>query len=245
MGWETIFAGITILGAGVIRGYSGFGFALICALTLSLVFPPATVTPIILCLDVGASLWLLYKVRLQVDWSGLRRIGLGAVITLPLGTLALVVIPINTMRIFISLVVICLCFALLWQKKQIRAKSQIVAIGVGMCSGFLTGVAAIGGPPVVLFYLSSDRPIAVSRASMIAFFLMVDTLALGSCLYYGLITRQVISLSLGLLIPLGMGIWMGNFLFHRFSNEAVFRKQVIILLLILGVISMVKAGLFP
>ncbi len=237
---EYIFAALAILGASIIRGYSGFGFAMVCAITLAFFFPPSQVTPVILCLDVVASAWLLYKVRKEVDWKGLRFIGFGAMLTLPLGTLSLVVIPANAMRILISLVILCLCVALLRQKKQITSTGPAVTTGVGMAAGFLTGVAALGGPPVILFYFSSDRPVSVSRASMIAFFLLVDTLAIISSLCYGLINRQTLSLTLGLVIPLGVGIWIGNFLFGKFSNEAAFRKQVILLLMVISTVSLVK-----
>lgn len=241
---EYIFAAMAILGAGVIRGYSGFGFAMICAITLSFIFPPSQFTPVILCLDVVASSWLFYKVRKQVDWKGLKFIGFGALLTLPLGSLALIVVPMNYMRIFISLVIICLCAGLLKNKKQFKSTGRGTTIGVGMISGFLTGVAAIGGPPIILFYFSSDRSVSVSRASMIAFFLIVDSLALVSSACYGLLNRQTLVLSVSLIIPLIIGIWVGNFLFGKFSNEAAFRKQVIVLLMTIALISMVKFAFF-
>ncbi len=241
---EYIFAASAILVASIIRGYSGFGFAMICAITLAFIFPPSQVTPVILCLDVVASAWLLYKVRKEVDWKGLRLIGFGALLTLPLGTLALVIVPANPMRIFISLIILCLCLALLRQKTQITSTGATATTFVGMAAGFLTGVAALGGPPVILFYFYSDKPVTVSRATMIAFFLMVDTLAIVSSLCYGLINSQTLSLSLGLFIPLGVGIWIGNFLFGKFSNEAAFRKQVIWLLMIISTVSLAKFTLF-
>jgi hypothetical protein len=245
MSWEYNYAALVILGASVIRGYSGFGFAMISDITLTFIFPPAQVTPVILCLDVVASSWLLYKVRKEVDWKGLRLIGLGALLTLPLGTLALVVVPVTAMRIFISLVVICLCLGLLLKKKQGKSSGSVATAGVGMVAGFLTGVAAMGGPPVILFYFSSNKSVAVSRASMIAFFLMVDTLAIVSSICYGLFDRQTLTLSLGLFIPLGIGIWIGNFLFGKYSNEAVFRRQVIFLLMAIALISLGKFSIAP
>ncbi|MEH0018557.1 MAG: sulfite exporter TauE/SafE family protein [Desulfobacter sp.] len=244
MGWDIIFALLAVSGASIVRGYSGFGFALICALSLGLVFPPAVVTPIILCLDVAASLLLFWKIRHQVDWGGLKFIGLGAVLTLPLGTMALVHVPVTSIRIFISLMVISLCIALLRQKERVGATGPLAGTGVGMCAGFLNGLAALGGPPVILFYFSSDRPVAVSRASMIAFFLMVDVLALLSCMASGLVTQKVAVLAIGFMIPLGIGIRAGNLLFQRFHNEEAFRKQVIYLLLCLALASLVKSVFF-
>lgn len=245
MGWEIIYAGVVIFVAGIIRGYSGFGFAMVCALTLTYVLPPAQITPMVLCLDVVGSLFLFWKSRKEIDWKGLKLIGLGALLSLPLGTLALVVVPANPMRIFIAVTIFILCLALIRQKKRITATGPVATTGVGLCSGFLTGVAALGGPPVILFYFSSDRPVAVSRASMIAFFLMVDIMALGSSVMYGLVTSQVITRSLGLLVPLALGVWLGNLLFQRYLNEAAFRKQVIYFLMLFSLVSLVKFTFFP
>jgi len=245
MSWEYSYAAVVILGAGVIRGYSGFGFAMISAITLSFILPPSQVTPVILCLDVAASSWLFYKVRQSVDWKGLKLIAFGAFPALPLGTLALVMVPANKMRIFISLVVICLCIGLLWGKKRLESPRPAATVGVGILSGFLSGMAAIGGPPVILFYFSSDKSVSVSRASMIAFFLVIDGLAIASSLYYGLMDRQTLRLSMGLFIPLIIGIWIGHFLFGKFSNDATFRRQAIFLLMAIALVSLVKSSFAP
>lgn len=244
MGWDAFFAGVVVFGASIIRGYSGFGFAMVCALTLSYLYPPSQITPMVLCMDVAASTWLFWKSRKEVDWKGLKLIGLGALASLPLGTLALVVVPANPMRICIALIILCLCIALARQKKRMATPGPAATTVVGLCSGFLTGVAALGGPPVILFYFSSDRPVAVSRASMIAFFLMVDIMALVSSIVCGLVTTKVMALSMGMFLPLALGIWLGNFLFHRYANETAFRRQVILFLMFFAVVSLVKFTLF-
>lgn len=239
--WEYIYAAAVIFGASLMRGYSGFGFAMITVICLSSVFPPAQVTPVILCLDVVASLWLFYKVLKVVDWKGLKFLVTGAAISLPLGSFVLVHTPMDYMRIFISLAIILLCAGILRKPQSEKASSPVTTFGAGILSGFLTGVAAIGGPPVILFYYSSNRPVAVSRASMIAFFLIVDSLALISSFWYGLLNKQTLTLSAGLFIPLILGIWMGNSLFGKLSNEQRFRKQVLWLLMILATLSLVMA----
>lgn len=51
--------------------------------------------------------------------------------------------------------------------------------GYGGISGLFNGSAAIGGPPVILFFFSSPTHAHVSRASLIAFFLGSDMIASG------------------------------------------------------------------
>ncbi len=241
--WEYIYALLVVFGAGVIRGYSGFGFALISVITLSFVYPSTLITPLILCLDVMASAWLFYRVRKLVDWKGLKILFIGSIITLPIGSLVLTSVPVNSLRIFIALTILLLCTGLLRKRQSTRATSTTATFGVGMLSGFLTGVAAIGGPPVILFYLSSNRSVSISRASMIAFFLVVDCSALISCLWYGLLDSQTLILSAKMLVPLSVGILIGNYLFGKFSNEEKFRRQTLILLMVIALISLVNSAI--
>lgn len=239
LSWEFLYSGLVIFVASVIRGYSGFGFAMIAIVTLSFVFPPAQVTPVVLCLEVLASSWLLKKNFRGIDWKGLKIILTGAAFTLPVGVLALVYTPVAPLKMFISGVIIVLCLCLLNRPGGVRYSGSAATFVTGLLSGFLTGVAAIGGPPVILFYYSSNRSVAVSRASMIAFFLLVDFLALVSCLWFGLLNSETVSLSTGLLLPMGLGIWLGNRLFGRMVDEDKFRKGVLTLLLLLACMSLV------
>jgi len=49
----------TVLVAGYVRGYGGFGFSMITVATLSLFRAPAQVVPVVLLLEVAASLFLM------------------------------------------------------------------------------------------------------------------------------------------------------------------------------------------
>ena len=231
---------VIIFIAGVIRGYSGFGFAMICVIALSFFYLPSIITPLILCLDITASTWLFYKTRRQVDWKSLKLIFLAALATLPAGSFVLIHTPVQALRILLSFTVILLCAGLLARRGTTQAQTPgpVITAGVGMLSGFLTGVAAIGGPPVILFYLSSNRSVSISRATMIAFFFVVDCMALMICLWYGLINARVCQLWATMLIPLTAGIGLGNYLFRIYVNEEKFRRQAIILLMGLAAVSL-------
>jgi uncharacterized membrane protein YfcA len=63
---------IAVLIAGVIRGYSGFGFAMVAVTSMSLAIPPARVVPLVLILEVMASISLVPQVWRDIDWYSLR-----------------------------------------------------------------------------------------------------------------------------------------------------------------------------
>ena len=87
--------------------------------------------------------------------------------------------------------------------------------------------------------LSGPSSVAVSRASLIAFFLFTDVLAAVVYWGYGLMTGQVFLLAAVMLPCVGLGIWLGSRWFRR-VDEVRFRRVVLALLLLISL-----AGLLP
>jgi uncharacterized membrane protein YfcA len=79
--------------AGIIRGYSGFGFAMVAVTSMSLVFPPVRVVPTVLILEVLASIRLVPQVWRHIDWSSLRWLLIGSLVATPFGVYLLATIP--------------------------------------------------------------------------------------------------------------------------------------------------------
>ena len=111
-------------------------------------------------------------------------------------------------------------------------------VATGLFSGFLNGSAAIGGPPVILFYFSSPAAVTVSRASIIAYFLGTDSLAWVLSLAHGLVTIKT-GILIGICAPLLLGIFLGNRLFTH-SNKDMFKRKVLILLMLLSLAALLR-----
>jgi uncharacterized membrane protein YfcA len=143
------------------------------------------------------------------------------------------------MRAGIAIAIMVLV-VLLWrgfQLKKMPGKSGTVA--TGLFSGFLNGAAAIGGPPVILFYFSSPAGVTVSRASIIAYFLGTDSLAWVLSLAQGLVTSKTGILAGVLCAPLLLGIFIGNRFFSH-SKEGAFKQKVLILLMLLALAALLR-----
>jgi uncharacterized membrane protein YfcA len=106
-------------------------------------------------------------------------------------------------------------------------------LATGVVSGLLNGSAAVGGPPAVLFFFSSPVGVDVSRASLIAFFLGTDIIAVGTCAGMGLLSGAAVRLFLILLLPMGIGLLAGNRSFLK-VDPSVFRKKVMLYLFLLS-----------
>ena len=64
-------AELAIFFSGIVRGFSGFGLALIAVPLLSLLLPPAEVVPIIFVLSIIVAAQLLPQVWRDVEWRSL------------------------------------------------------------------------------------------------------------------------------------------------------------------------------
>ncbi len=229
-----------VFAAGVVRGATGFGFSMIMIVLLTLFFPPAQVAPVILFWEVLASIGHLPFVYRQVHWKSLRWIGLGVALGTPLGVYCLVSLPVDAMRLLINGVVLVLTGMLYCGLRPKNSPSAAQTTGVGLLAGVINGASANGGPPIILFFLSSPLGAAVGRASLIAFFLFTDVLA--SLFYWqqGLIRLDTFLFAGIFALPMFGGMWIGNRWFSR-VDEVRFRKVVLALLMIIAVVGLLKA----
>ena len=233
---------ISVFIAGIIRGYSGFGFAMVAVTSIALVLPPVQVVPLVLILEVLASLRLVPQVWRDIDWYSLRWLLAGSLFATPIGVYLLANIPEGPMRISISLLVLIAAILLLYGWAWRRMPGRPLILTTGAACGLLNGAAAIGGPPVILFYLSSPAAVKVSRASIIAYFLGIDAMSLAMAAIQGLTTYKTLLMTAGCMLPLYFGITFGSRMFIKADKES-FRHHVLILLIILSVAGLLR-GIF-
>jgi len=209
-----VYAAVVWLFAGAIRGYSGFGSGMVAVLALTLVLAPARIIPAVLIMEVLASAFLLPEIWRQVDWNSLGFLLLGAAVGTPLGTSLLAQVPADYLRMGIALLALGLSLIFIRDAAPRWNPNVPGRLGVGALSGILNGAAAIGGPPVILFYYGSSRAVAVSRASLIAYFLVIDIYAAGVSMAHGLVDGRTWLFVLAMIIPLGVGLKIGQRLFR-------------------------------
>jgi uncharacterized protein len=167
-----------VLGAGVVRGFAGFGFSALSVAGLALIVSPAQVVPAIFILEVLASIGLLRGAWHDIDWPWLGWLVLGNALAIPLGIALLAWLPETPLRLVIGALLL-LAAALLRGGFSIGlAPTRGMRLATGVISGFVNGVAAIGGIAVAVLLSASALAPAAMRATMIALFLFTDLYAL-------------------------------------------------------------------
>ncbi|HEY4343828.1 MAG TPA: sulfite exporter TauE/SafE family protein [Parvibaculum sp.] len=227
-----------VFAAFFVRGYTGFGASLIAVATLTFLWPPAVVVPVIFGLEILASLALLPGVWRQVNWSSLKLLCLGTLVATPLGIFALTAIPAKTMTVVIAVLVAVAAITLLVGVKSRLTPGPVTTLATGGLVGLLNGATAIGGPPAVLFYFSNAAGIATGRASLIAFFFVTDVIALGFAGASGLYENATIP-RVAILAPAMLaGAFAGARAF-RFADPETVRRAALILLLVMAAVRLV------
>ena len=208
--------------SGTARGFSGFGSALIFMPLASSVAAPRLVAALLLLIDFVAATPLLPNAWTHADRKATAVMVAGALVGVPVGTYFLTVLDPVTTRWIISGFVAALLLLLLSGWRYHGKDHAALSIGVGGLSGFCSGLAQTGGPPIVAYWLG--RPIAsvISRANIVLFFGASDFFSLVSYWFTGLITAESIKFSLIVGPIYGIGVWFGASLFGR-ASETVFR----------------------
>ena len=237
-----LYAFFAIGVAAYIRGYSGFGFSALTVTSLALILPPSEVVPTAYMLEVAASIHMLPLVWRSIDWKILRWLVIGAVMGTPFGIIFLEEVPQETMRLVISGIVLTASL-LLWKNIRMRSSANWYSIlAVGFFSGVINGAAAIGGLPVVLFFLSISLGSALSRASMVAYLFIIDLYAVFLPGSQQLISTELLGRTVIFLIPLLIGIYIGHRSFVKTTPES-FHKFALSLLIVLSLAVIVRAVL--
>jgi uncharacterized membrane protein YfcA len=208
--------------SGLARGFSGFGSALIFMPLASSIAAPRLVAALLLIIDFIAAAPLIPNAWKQADRKATAIMVLGALVGVPIGTYFLSRLEPVTTRWIISAFVFALLLLLLSGWRYRGRDHASISVGIGGLSGFCSGLAQTGGPPIVGYWLG--RPIAsvTARANILLFFGASDFFSVVSYALTGLITADAIKFSLVVGPVYGIGVWFGALLFGR-ASEALFR----------------------
>ena len=237
MGWGVaLYFVACVFGAAVVRGYSGFGFSLLIVTSLSLVMPPAEIIPMAFMMEIAASLSLLPAIWKDIHWRAIGWLSLGCLVGTPIGVWVLASVPAAPMKVALALAVIAAVALLRSGYARKTMPNAVETLATGGVSGVLNGAFGIGGIPVAVFFFSSPAMVAVSRASLMAFFIGIDIAGLGFLAAEGLVNAQGFHRFLIMLPALLVGQWVGARSFKR-ADPGVFRSWVLRILLLLALLT--------
>ena len=215
--------------AGMVRGFAGFGAAMIMTPIFSALYGPAAGVALCLLLEIAVALPVVPGVVRLVDW---RRIGLlliAAAVGVPLGNLVLTRTEPEPMRWAISAIILGAVALLASGWRFAGHPRTTTTLTAGVSSGFLNGLAGMAGPPIAFYYLAGDETAARVRANLTTYFVFVDLVAIGTFASRGLVDWSTIVLGLFLAPAVMLGGVLGTQLFPL-ASESFYRRLALVLL---------------
>jgi hypothetical protein len=209
--------------AGLARGFSGFGAALIFMPAGSALVGPAVAAPVLLVADGVLSLGFLPRAWLLARRRDVALMALGAVIGVPLGAYILRhADPLLLRWVIAGLASSMLVLLLSGWRYHGTPRPPVTAL-VGAIAGLFGGLAQMTGPPVVAYWLSGKETHGTMRASIILFFGATTVFTFVSYLAAGIITVQVLWLAALVAPAYALGLFAGARAF-RLASPEIFRR---------------------
>ncbi len=222
-----LLAGVIV--AGLVRGFAGFGSAMIIMPVAASVLTPVQAVIFMAAAELMGPLPNLPS-ALRV---GTRRdVGLllaGVIFALPLGLWCLARMTAEPFGWIVSGMVLTLLLLLMTGWRYHGKLGRPLIVVTGALGGFMTGFAGIAGPPVIMLYMASKLPISVIRANFLLYLLGIDILLFGLMWLTGMLVWQIVALGLLMGIPNIIANIVGARLFDP-EAERLFRTVAYIVI---------------
>ena len=223
----------------IARGYSGFGFSAVLVSSWALVTDPARAVVVALCLEVAASVMQAFSVWREIPWKRVALLMAGAVIGTPVGAYLLAHAPREPLKLAIGIFVLISAGLLLFGFRLEGKSHASRTAAVGVASGVANGAVAMGGLPVALFLTAEgDRPHQI-RASVIAYFFLLDITGLIFLARESVVTSEMVSLAAISLPITALGVWLGGRRFLGATPDS-FRRTTLLMLMGIAAIGIVR-----
>jgi uncharacterized membrane protein YfcA len=227
-----ILAPAVLIGAaaGVIRGITGFGGAMVMAPPLVLLLGPWLAVPVVLLLESVVAAPQVVQTRRLVRWRVMAPMIAAVCLTVPLGGYVLVTADPLWIRRATALVVIVFSLLLLRGWRYAGSQRLTTGLGLGAVAGAMLGATGIGGPPVILYLLAGPDRIEVTRANLTLFVAASCLAGLVMLFARGVLDAEAAWTGLALAPGYYGGLIVGTRLFLRF-NDTRFRQFTLILMI--------------
>lgn len=232
---DIIWILLIVVIASLIKGITGFGFALVALPPMLFWHTPQEIIPVLLFSNFFASVIIVLqkKDRKLVDTRFRTLIYYGAAFTI-FGTLALKYINGDTLILIMAVFFIVLSIITLVGVKYSLKQSKLNMKIAGALSGFLTGSISVSGPPMALFLNAVNVDNQKFREIFAWFNIATTAVAIFGSWILDLVTIDVLKMTVMFLPILYIGSFFGKRL-NKYISPNTFKIIAISMSLISSV----------
>lgn len=234
-----LLAALAVALAGLVRGFAGFGAALVMAPVLALLYGVTAAVPMMSAMEVPALFQIARIARRETDWRRTGPMAVTAVLAIPVGATVLVALDPELLRRGISVIVLLLVVIMAVGGLPPLRRTRPRDVSTAALAGVMGGATGIGGPPLILYFLATGDPAKQVRGDLFGYFLVTSLVGLATFFAYGLFTLKTVTLGLALSVPYMLGMQLGSKLFPL-ASEKTFRRIALVILACVGAGTLMK-----
>jgi uncharacterized protein len=228
--------GVTLL-CGVVRGFSGFGGALIYIPLVSAIYEPKIAAASFLLIDFFCTApfaWRLYPISNKREiWP----LTIAAALTIPLGAMLLRFVDPELLRWAIAIIIISLVLVLVSGWRLAGKSSLPLTVGVGLISGVSGGATQLIGVFAIVYWLGSASSAAVVRANLMVFFALGGAMLVLTYAVQGLFPPEILAMSIMVALPYVVALNAGTW-FFKGTSEQLYRRIAYAIVALAALISL-------
>ena len=223
--------------SGLVRGFSGFGSALIYMPLIAAIYDPRVAAVTLLLIDTAGAAPFAVRAFPQCTWREVLPIFIAAAVAVPFGAMALKVIDPTILRWVMAILVLSLLGVLMSGWRYHGRPRLPITVAVGLFSGFGGGVVQIAGPAVIIYWLGTANAAVTVRANLLAYFLLLDATLCVVYYWQGLLTAELLALSALLAIPFFVTTAAGAYFFAGTSDQ-LYRRIAYVIIAVAALLSL-------
>ena len=235
-----VAAALIVLAASVVKGTTGFGFALVATPLLLLLWEPLVMVPVLIPASMMANILIITQNRHRLEWGRVAPMAAAGVLGIPLGTVILFIVPSTTLKIGVALVVLTSATILMTGARVNISRERVASSVAGFISGLLLASTTISGPPVTLFLINQRWAKDTFRTSLALFFLTLEGFAIVSLAVSGILTVSTFVVSMAMWPSVLLGYAIAIRLLPHISQEGFLRIATVVVMAA-GVLALVTA----
>ena len=231
--WKLIFGMSSVVFGGFLRGFLGFGSALLIVPVLSIILSPLEAIVIFMLIEIPNTAYLMPSACREFDAKSVFLMIVGIIITVPFGALALISIDPNIMRMVISIMVLIMVGLLASGWKIKAGIGPISMFMTGLVGGLAHGATGVGGPPLITVLLSKGDHDTRTRANIVISLNTLTIMGAITLLVFGAMSSQLFLASC-ILGPLYVASTAIGARYFYSSRNILFRRAALLVLALLA-----------
>lgn len=239
----TILLFVTVIIAALVQSTSGFGFGIVFMAIVPLFLPYSTSTVLSVFTCLFLQITIIIKLWKHIQWRMVIIPAILAIIASNIGVKLMIDLPERVMALVLGIFLWLLAIYMIFIAPKVHLKKNIwTEVGAGALSGFMTGMFAIGGPPMVAYYDAVFDDKLQYQGTIQTYFFINSLGTVFANVMAGNLNRNMIPSMVVSVVAVLIGTFIGVKILDKISMTTV-RRLAYIVMLVAGTYQLCK-GIF-